>query len=461
MAKKEGGKTSYRCVTCGHAEGKWHGRCPGCGDWNTLQEERVTTHRASARGRPAAGARAAGRATAITDIDGADLPRRALGVGELDRVLGGGLVTGSLTVIGGEPGVGKSTLLLTVATRLAAAGLRTLYVSAEESIGQTRMRAERTGALHEDLFLLAETDLSVVLDEIERLAPKALILDSVQTVYVPELDAAPGSVSQVREVTARVMHLAKNEGVSTFLVGHVTKDGVIAGPKTLEHMVDTVLSFEGTRAGPFRILRALKNRFGSTNEIAVFEMQGEGLSPVDNPSALFLAERPLGTPGSVVTATMEGTRPLLVEVQGLCVATAFGNPRRTTLGFEQTRCALLAAVLERRCGISLAGQDLFVNVAGGVTLEDTAADLPVALALASSLRNRAVPSELVAFGEVGLSGEIRGVQRTDTRLIEASRLGFTRALLPESSVDRVTPPKGMVLLPVRSLDEALEAVFEM
>lgn len=460
LSKSARVKSTYRCSSCGHEEQKWHGRCPGCGQWNTLVEERVTTAKTSARGRPAPGARTAGRATAITEIDGADLPRRALGIGELDRVLGGGLVPGSLVVIGGEPGVGKSTLLLTVAKRLAAGGLRTLYVSAEESLAQTRMRAERTLALDDELFLLAETDMSVVLTEVARVRPQALIVDSVQTVYAPELDAAPGSVSQVREVTARVMHLAKNEGVSTFLVGHVTKDGVIAGPKTLEHMVDTVLSFEGTRGGPYRVLRAHKNRFGSTNEIAVFEMQGVGLAPVENPSAFFLAERPRGAPGSVVTASMEGSRPLLVEVQGLCVATPFGNPRRTTLGFEATRCALLAAVLERRCGMSLAGQDLFVNVAGGVTLDETAADLPVALALASSLRNRAVDPDLLVFGEVGLSGEVRGVQRTEARLVEASRLGFTRALLPKTGIERIEPPAGMALLPVASLEEALEAALD-
>lgn len=459
-AKKESARIAFRCSACGHGESKWHGRCPGCGQWNTLLEERVSVVASAARGRPAPpGVRTAGQATAITDIDGARVPRQPLGLGELDRVLGGGLVPGSLTVIGGEPGVGKSTLLLAVASRLASIGQRTLYVSAEESVGQTRMRAERIGSIHPELFLLAETDFSVVAGEVARLSPSALIVDSVQTVYVPELDAAPGSVSQVREVTSRAMHLAKNAGISTFLVGHVTKDGVIAGPKTLEHMVDAVISFEGTRGGPYRVLRALKNRFGSTHELAVFEMQGDGLVPVDNPSAFFLAERPKGAPGSVVTASLEGSRPLLVEVQGLCVATAFGNPRRTTLGFDQTRCALLAAVLERRCGFSLAGQDLFVNVAGGVSLDETAADLPVALALASSLRNRAVAHDLVAFGEVGLSGEIRGVQRTEERLLEAARLGFQKALVPEAGMSKIAVPAGMVVLPVRSLDDALQVAL--
>lgn len=452
-------KTRYVCSACGHEEPKWLGRCPGCGAWSTLVEEVVKKARPAARGRPSGGSEPAS-ARPITAVDRGEVPRLPLGIGELDRVLGGGLVKGSLILLGGEPGVGKSTLLLTVAQRLARAGATTLYVSAEESAQQTRMRAERTGALDERLLLLAETDLSVVLAEVDRTKPGALILDSVQTVYTPELDAAPGSVSQVREVCAQVMHLAKGRGVSTFLVGHVTKDGTIAGPRTLEHMVDTVLSFEGTRGGPYRILRAHKNRFGSTNELALFEMVADGLREVENPSAFFLAERPRGAPGSVVTCALEGTRPLLVEVQGLCVDAPFGNPRRTTLGFEHTRCALLAAVLERRCGLSLAGQDLFVNVAGGVTLTETAADLPVALALASSLQNRAVDPELVVFGEVGLSGEVRGVHRTDARLLEARRLGFTRALVPEAGIDRVEAPPGLVLLPVRSLDEALDAALE-
>ncbi|MFZ9890083.1 MAG: DNA repair protein RadA, partial [Myxococcota bacterium] len=340
-----------------------------------------------------------------------------------------------------------------------AAGLRTLYVSAEESVAQTRLRAERLGALHDELLLLAETDLEVVQAEIDRTAPHALVLDSVQTVYVPELEAAPGSVSQVREVTARMMHLAKVRGISTFLVGHVTKEGAIAGPKTLEHMVDTVLSFESTRSGPYRVLRAIKNRFGSTNESAVFEMRGDGLAEVDNPSALFLAERPAGAPGSVVTAALEGTRTILVEVQGLCVSTPLGNPRRTTVGIDSTRCAVIAAVLERRCGMSLAGHDVFVNVAGGVSLTETAADLPVALALASSLRNRPVPQDLVAFGEVGLSGEVRAVQRAEARLAEVRELGFSKVLLAQSNLDRLEVPRGLEVIPVRTLDEALEVCF--
>ena len=341
---------------------------------------------------------------------------------------------------------------------MARLGCRVLYVSAEESLSQTRLRAERLNALHDDLFLLSETSMDVVEKEIQKVKPQALIVDSVQTVYVPALESAPGTVAQIREVTARVMHLAKGKGLSTFIVGHVTKDGNIAGPKMLEHMVDTVLYFEGTRHGTYRILRAHKNRFGSTNEIGVFDMQGAGLMEVPNPSAFFLAERPEGKPGSMVTAAMEGTRPVLVEIQGLCVTTAFAHPKRTTLGVDATRIALLAAVLERSTGLSLAGQDLFVNVAGGVSLNEPAADLPVVLAMASSMQNRVLPADMIAVGEVGLSGEIRGVPRMESRLQEAAKMGFKQVLLPKTSAQKVEVPDGIELLPVATLEEALDLV---
>ena len=450
-------QSTYLCQQCGHRSAKWLGRCPSCQQWNTFVEERAAGP--SARGRPRT-VREVRAATPITEVALGEVPRVTTGQRELDRVLGGGLVEGALTLISGPPGVGKSTLLLTCAERLAKAGHRTLYVSAEESIAQIRLRAERLGALDDDLFLLAETDLAQILSEIDAVAPAILIVDSVQTVYAPALDAAPGSVSQVREVCAQLMHVAKGTGVSTFVVGHVTKDGAIAGPKTLEHIVDTVLSFEATRGGPYRLLRAQKNRFGSTQELAVFEMRGEGLIEIENPSAFFLSERPQDAPGSIVTACVEGSRPLLVEVQGLCVQTALGTPRRTTLGVDSTRVALLAAVLERRCGLSLAGHDLFVNIAGGASVQEPAVDLPVALAVASSFRNLAIDGDLLAFGEIGLSGEVRAVERVEERLCEAHKLGFNRVLLPLGGADRLAAPKGVALLPVKTLDEAMEAVFD-
>jgi DNA repair protein RadA/Sms len=453
MAKAE---TLFTCQSCGHVERKWSGRCTSCGAWSSFVEERKT--KASPSGR-AASLRPQGAAVRITDVDAEKLPRVKLELGDLDRVLGGGLVPGSLVLLGGEPGVGKSTLLLALAKRVADKNGRVLYVSAEESTAQTRMRAERMNALHDDILLLAETDLGVVIDEVLRARPNVILLDSVQTMSSPDLDAAPGSVSQVREVTQRALQLAKVEGITTILVGHVTKDGALAGPKTLEHMVDTVLSFESTRAGPHRVLRASKNRFGSTHELAVFEMAAEGLKPVDNPSALFLAERPTGQPGSAVCATVEGTRPLLVEVQALCVSTPFGNPRRTTTGVDQVRVAMLAAVLERRCGLSLLGQDLFVNVAGGATLDEPAADLAVACAIASSLRNKPLDAHTACFGEIGLAGEVRGVARVEDRLEEIARLGFEKAIVPLSGTDALRVPKGLAVLRVRSLDEALQLAF--
>lgn len=453
MAKVE---TRFVCNSCGHVERKWAGKCPNCNAWSSFEEEKSATANKASKTQAT---RPAGKAIRITDVDITEVPRRKLGMGELDRVLGGGLVPGSLVLVGGEPGVGKSTLLLEVAKRLATTGQRVLYVSAEESTAQTRLRADRMGALHPELFLLAETDLTAITSEIERVSPAALIIDSVQTVYAPELDGAPGTVSQVREVTTRAMQLAKQRGITTMLVGHVTKEGSLAGPKTLEHMVDCVLSFESSRGGPHRVLRATKNRFGSTSELAVFEMQGAGLVPVDNPSALFLAERPRNQPGSVVVATIEGTRALLVEVQALCVQTAFGNPRRTTTGIDPNRVALLSAVLERRAGVSLMGMDLFVNVAGGASLDEPAADLAVAIAIASSLRGKPVDPDLVCFGEIGLAGEVRGVSRVDARLEEAGRLHFLRALVPTAGTTTTTAPRGMSVLRVASLDEALALAF--
>ncbi len=392
----------------------------------------------------------------ITDVLHETNQRFPFGQSELDRVLGGGLVPGSVILLGGEPGIGKSTLLLTCAHKMASLGRTVLYVSGEESMSQVRMTAERLNALHENLYLLSETNLGSALAAIEQIKPHMLVLDSVQTVFAPELESAPGSVSQIREVTARVVHLSKSLGMATFLVGHVTKDGQIAGPRLLEHMVDTVLYFESTRTGPYRFLRAHKNRFGSTQELGVFEMRSDGLNEVTNPSEFFLAERHGGKPGSSIAVAIEGTRPLLVEVQALCVQSFFGNPRRTTVGMDTTRCTMLAAVLEKHGGLTLSGHDLFVNVAGGANLIEPAADLPVAIAIASSLTNRPVEADMVCFGEVGLSGEIRGVHRVEARLQEAARLGFKRALLPKASMDKLVAPPGFALIPVNSLKECLD-----
>jgi DNA repair protein RadA/Sms len=449
--------TIFHCTSCGDSTPKWLGKCPACGAWNTLVEDTAPTVK---RGSPLRRSSIAdGAARPITEVSTTDAPRLLLEMGELDRVLGGGLVKGALVLVGGEPGIGKSTLLLGIAGRLASRGSTVLYVSGEESAPQTRMRAERIGALKENILLLCETDLARIESVVEKTAPAALIVDSVQTMTDPLVDSVAGSVSQVRAVCARLLDIAKQRGIAIFLVGHVTKDGAIAGPKTLEHMVDTVLSFESARGGPYRMLRSTKNRFGSTHELAVFEMRSEGLVPVDNPSAVFLAERPKGRPGSAVAAAIEGTRPLLVEIQALCVDAPFGSPRRTTLGVDSTRTALLSAVLDRRCGLSLAGMDLFVNVAGGISLEETAADLPVALAIASSLRGVPIDAGLVCFGEVGLGGEIRGVVRPDERLQEAQKLGFTRALVPLFGSDRIRPPAGIALLPVSSLEEAIDTAL--
>lgn len=447
---KSKSEMQFICQSCGHSQGKWMGKCPGCGAWNSLVEERT---------QPAASKASFGtplKATRITEVEHEHTRRYPFGMPELDRVLGGGLVPGSVILLGGEPGIGKSTLLLTCAHKMAELGHRVLYISGEESMSQIKMTAERLSALHENLFLLSETNLNLALDAVEQVKPKVLVLDSVQTLYAPDLGSAPGSVSQIREVTAQVIMRAKSLNMATFLVGHVTKDGQIAGPRLLEHMVDTVLYFESTRTGPYRFLRAHKNRFGSTQELGVFEMRGTGLCEVSNPSEFFLAERPEGRPGSAISAAIEGTRALLVEVQALCIQTLFGNPRRTAVGIDSTRCTMLAAVLEKHAGLVLSGHDLFVNVAGGANLIEPAADLSVAMAIASSLTNRPIDSDLVCFGEVGLSGEIRGVHRVESRLQEAKRMGFKRAILPKVSLEKLVAPADFELIAVDSLSGCLQ-----
>jgi DNA repair protein RadA/Sms len=447
-------KTVYTCQQCGLQSPKWLGRCPDCGQWGGLVEETVTVAK-SGKSLPVAGS----APQRLHEVSVAGEERRRSGYGEFDRVLGGGTVPGSFILIGGDPGIGKSTLLLQAADRWAQLG-PVLYVTAEESTRQVKLRAERLGIGSGELFLLAENALEVILERVRELRPAFLVIDSIQTVFTNGLESAPGSVSQVRECAGKLMQLAKGEGVATFLVGHVTKDGAIAGPRMLEHMVDTVLYFEGDAGHPYRILRAVKNRFGSTNEIGVFEMKDVGLAEVPNPSELFLAERPQDAPGSVVVASIEGTRPILVELQALVSGTAFGNPRRTAMGIDANRVSLLVAVLEKKVGYTLLAQDIFLNVAGGVKLNEPATDLGVVAALASSHLNRPIPARTVLFGEVGLAGEVRAVSRPELRVKEAARLGFDRCLLPAGNLKNLDRPKGMQLVGVRSAEEALRHLFD-
>jgi DNA repair protein RadA/Sms len=448
-------KTLYSCQQCGMQSPKWLGKCPDCGQWNSLVEETVTVTKRGGRTLPL---RSESSPVRLTEVAATDEDRLRCGIVEFDRVLGGGVVPGSLTLIGGDPGIGKSTLLLQAAGRWTRSG-PVLYVTAEESVRQVKLRAGRLDVVAGELYLLAETSLEGLLERVRELKPAFLIVDSIQTVFTAALESAPGSVSQVRECAGRLMHLAKGEGVPTFIVGHVTKDGSIAGPRMLEHMVDTVLYFEGDAGHPYRILRAAKNRFGSTNEIGVFEMKDAGLAEVANPSELFLAERPEDAAGSVVVPAIEGSRPILVELQALVSGAAYGNPQRKAMGIDPNRVALLVAVLEKKVGYAMLAQDIFLNVAGGVRLAEPAADLAVVAALASSHLNRPVAKRTVLFGEIGLTGEVRAVSRPELRVNEAARLGFDRCLLPAGNLKNLDPPRGIELVGVRSAAEALEVLF--
>jgi DNA repair protein RadA/Sms len=460
-AKTKGPRTVHRCQGCGHVESRWLGRCPACGEFSTLVEELQSG--AAAAQRPAAALVSDGAPPiAATDVEhdvaGA---RIATGLPELDRVLGGGLVPGSLVLLGGDPGIGKSTLLLQLLAGVGRRGGSVLYATGEESVAQTAMRARRIDAAQQTLKLCAETDVDVILGHARSMRPgppAVLAVDSIQTVYTSELDSIPGSVGQVRECAGRVMRYAKTTGVPTIVVGHVTKDGAIAGPKTLEHLVDVVLQVEGDGTSPYRIVRAHKNRFGSTQEIGVFEMRGGGMIEVPEPSAHLLAERPAGAPGSVVVASADGNRPLLVEVQALVAPAAAGFGRRTVAGVDQNRVALLLAVLAQRAGHDVLGLDVFVNVAGGLKLLEPAIDLGVACALASSNLGRAVDPGTVVFGEVGLAGEIRAVPMAEYRLAEARKLGFTRCILPALNKARLEGDSGMELVGVDRLAAALAAL---
>lgn len=452
---------AFFCTECGNEFPRWQGQCPACQAWNTLVEEpgtRRTRTRSSAG--PRRREREPGSAPApirLGSLDGEEVGRWVTGVDELDFVLGGGVVPGSLVLIGGEPGIGKSTLLLQMAARLTAAGRATLYVSGEESPAQVRMRADRLGTGTSDVLFLCETELSRVLDAAEASTPAALIIDSIQTAYAEELDGAPGSVTQVRECAARLQHWAKARGVAVFLVGHVTKGGAVAGPRTLEHIVDTVLYFEGGDAHQHRILRATKNRFGSVDEIGVFRMRDDGLAPVPNPSELFLRERTRGVSGSAVVATIEGTRPLLVEVQALCTRTSYGAPQRAVTGFDRQRLALLLAVLERRAALRFGELDVFLNIVGGVRLAEPAGDLAVVAALISSVMDREVPGDAAFVGEVGLGGELRAVSQTERRVAEAIRMGFRRVYVPARSAGE--PGGAGEVAPLTSVSDLMTRVF--
>jgi DNA repair protein RadA/Sms len=424
-------RTAFVCQQCGHAATRWLGQCPGCEAWNTLVEEAAPTARE--RGRRASGP-AAAAPRPLAAVAASETIRRSTGLSELDRVLGGGLVQGSVVLVGGDPGIGKSTLALQACGALARQGLPVLYVAGEESPEQVRLRADRLGMAEDGVLVVGETSAEAVAELVAATRPAAVVVDSVQTLHTAALGSAPGSVGQVRESAALLVAVAKAEGIACFLIGHVTKEGTLAGPRVLEHMVDTVLYFEGDGAHALRVLRAAKNRFGSTNEVAVFEMGEGGLSEVTNPSAAFLAERPVDAPGSAVLASLEGSRPVLVEIQALVSRSGLAMPRRTAIGVDAGRVALLIAVLEKRARVQLYDQDVFLNVAGGLTIGEPAADLAIVAAIASSARGRALPADSVVFGEVGLTGEVRAVGRAEARLREAARQGFRRCVLPAGSL---------------------------
>jgi len=448
-------KTIFVCQNCGYKAPKWLGRCPDCGAWNSLVEELTKRDDREREKRHPSLDRPQRIDTVAIDKE----VRDRTGIGEFDRTLGGGVVPGSLVLIGGDPGIGKSTLILQVVQRLAQQGLRTLYISGEESVQQIKMRAQRISADSSELYLLSGTCLEDVIDRLDELAPRIVVIDSIQTIFTESLGSSPGSIGQVREVTSRLLGLAKGSGRAIFLIGHVTKDGAIAGPKALEHLVDTVLYFEGDGSHMYRILRSVKNRFGPTNEIGVFEMMDHGLEEVGNPSKVFLEERAEDVSGSVVISCMEGTRPLLVELQALVCSSSLAIPRRTTIGVDPNRVSVLVAVLAKRGGVALSDKDIFINVAGGIKIEEPAIDLGIISTTASSFLNKPIPRNTVTFGEVGLSGEVRGVSQTELRLKEAVKLGFSRCLLSKKSIKTLKTTVDMELIGVSSVTELLEVLF--
>ncbi|MGM9538913.1 MAG: DNA repair protein RadA [Candidatus Onthomonas sp.] len=449
-------KTVFYCTSCGNEFPKWQGRCPGCGSWNTIVEQPAAS-RAKAAAVPAASGRVLSRALPLDEVETAEEIRFCTGMGELDRVLGGGAVRGSLVLVGGSPGIGKSTLMLQICDNLSR-NYKVLYVSGEESARQIKLRAKRLGVAGEGLYLLAETNLTRVLESVDQVSPDILVVDSIQTMYQDNSDSLPGSVAQVKACAMNLMELAKGQGITVFVIGHINKEGSIAGPKVLEHIVDCVLSFEGEQNLIYRILRATKNRFGATDEIGVFEMLDSGLREVPNPSEMLLSGRPTGTPGTCVTCVMEGIRPVLAEVQALVTLSSFSVPRRTSNGVEYNRAMLLLAVLEKRGGLRIGNCDAYINVIGGLNLNEPAADLAIVLALASSFRDKPVPDDLTAVGEVGLTGEIRSVGTMGQRLSEIRRLGFSKCLVPARGTQDISIP-GLQLIPVRNIREALAVLL--
>ena len=449
--------TVFFCQECGFESSKWMGQCPGCKAWNSFVEETVNNNIVSTSGKKTS-AISSKEPSVLSSVSLTREDRVQIGIEELDRVLGGGIVPGSLTLVGGDPGIGKSTLLLQVCQKLAAQGRKVLYISGEESLKQIKIRALRIGEFTDSLLLFCETNLGVIEETIRKVLPQVVIIDSIQTMYNENVGAAPGSVSQVRESTGVFLQLAKGLGVSIFIVGHVTKEGTVAGPRVLEHMVDTVLYFEGDRHASYRILRGVKNRFGSTNEIGVFEMRQEGLVEVKNPSEFMLSGKPEGASGSVVACSMEGTRPVLIEIQALVCQSNFGIPRRQATGTDFNRLNLLMAVLEKRVGLQVSGCDAYVNIAGGMRLLEPALDLGIVMAIVSSYKNRAVDDKTVVFGEVGLSGEVRSVSMAGQRIQEAKKLGFKHCIVPRSSMEGLSEIGGIKITPVASVRDAIDLI---
>ena len=444
--------TVFVCSNCGNESSKWFGRCPACNEWNTCYEEKVNLKSSG---------KSASKKTATTvkldDVKKQDIVRTQTGFGELDRVLGGGLVKGSLTLLGGEPGIGKSTLILQICDKIKGEG-QVLYVSGEESAQQIKIRADRLGIKNNDIVFLGETDIDVIEDAILKTNPKLVIIDSIQTMYSDEITSGPGSVSQVREITARIMKMCKQEEITTIIIGHVTKDGNIAGPRVLEHMVDTVLYLEGERYFAYRILRGVKNRFGSTNEIGMFEMNDIGMCEISNPSSVLLSEKNENIAGSIVVASIEGTRPILVELQALTSTSVFGMPRRTANGIDYNRLTLLIAVLEKRTGLPLGNQDVYLNIVGGIKINEPALDLGIILAVSSSFKNIPIPNDVIAIGEVGLTGEVRSVNQIEKRIKEAEKLGFKKCIIPESNKKLLKDTYKLDIIGVQNISEAMRCL---